>query len=305
MFALSGKNLSNVRRAPRSLQKKRALAGRPANPVQPAERGGFEPRTWPSGPSPSVPDLRKLRGGRPRAAPIDSPRGVTQRVTRARLRRPRRSGSGRRRRVRTACKLVPMFEFSFPRRQQARRLRRAAASGAAAIVAGGLAALAAGAGASALAGLLAVVVVALALDARRWVRLAARSRVGARSEDAVRRALGGLEAEGWRLRHSLPWGGRGDIDSLAIAPTGVGFVIECKTRTFDECHLAHARQTAAWLYRHRRRWCRRGALPVLCVVLAHGLEGVEDGVLVVSVDRLAPALRAGARISPRPRFLAT
>jgi hypothetical protein len=162
-----------------------------------------------------------------------------------------------------------------------------------------------GVGASALAGLLALVVVALVLDARRWVHLAARSRVGARSEDAVRRALGGLEAEGWRLRHSLPWGGRGDIDSVTIAPTGFGFAIESKTRTFDARHLAHARQTAAWLCRHRRRWCRRGALPVLCVVRARGLEGVEDGVLVVSLDRLVSALRASARTSPRPGFLAS
>ena len=198
-----------------------------------------------------------------------------------------------------------MFWSSFPRRQQARRLRRAAARGSAAIVAGALAASAAGIGATALAGLLALVMVALVLDARRWVRLAARSRVGARSEDAVRHALSGLEAEGWRLRHSLQCRGRGDIDSVAVAPTGVGFAIETKTRTFDARHLAHARETAAWLYRRRRRWCRQGALPVLCVVRARGLEGVEDGVLVVSLDRLVSALRAGAGASPRPGFLAS
>ena len=93
--------------------------------------------------------------------------------------------------------------------------------------------------------------------------------------------------------------------SVAIAPTGVGFAIETKTRTFDARHLAHARQTAAWLYRHRRRWCRRGALPVLCVVRARGLEGVEDEVLVVSPDRLVSVLRAGAGTSPRPGFLAS
>jgi len=44
---------------------------------------------------------------------------------------------------------------------------------------------------------------------------------------------------------------------------------------------------------------------VLCVVRARGLEGTESGVLVVSLDRLAPALRAGAGTSPRPGFLAT
>jgi Nuclease-related domain len=173
------------------------------------------------------------------------------------------------------------------------------------MTAGGMAVIAARAGATALAGPLALVMAALLLDARRWVRLAARSRVGARSEDAVRHALSGLEAEGWRLRHSLQCRGRGDIDSVAIAPTGVGFAIETKPRTFDARHLARTRQTAAWLYRHRRRWCRRGALPVLCVVRARGLEGVEDGVLVVSLDRLVSALRAGAGTSPRPGFLAS
>ena len=199
---------------------------------------------------------------------------------------------------------MPVFQLSFPRRQQARRLRRAAASGAAAIVAGALAATPAVAGTTPLAGLLAMVMAALVVDARRWVRLAARSGVGAQSEAQVWRALSGLEAEGWRLRHSLLWGGRGDIDSVAIAPTGVAFATETKAYTFDARHLARARQTAEWLYRHRRRWCRRGALPVLCVVRARGVEHVEDEVLVVSLDRLAPALRAGAATSPRPGFLA-
>ncbi|MFZ0972406.1 MAG: NERD domain-containing protein [Solirubrobacteraceae bacterium] len=198
-----------------------------------------------------------------------------------------------------------MFWSSFPRRQQARRLRRAGARCAAAITAGALGVTAAGTRATALAGLLLVVMAALAVDARRWTRLAARSGVGARSEGQVRRVLGGLEAEGWRVQHSLPWGRPGDVDSVAIAPTGIGFAIETKSRTFDARHLAHARQTAAWLCRHRRRWCRGGALPVLCVVRARGLEGVEDGVLVVSPDRLVSVLRAGAGTSPRPGFLAS
>ena len=193
---------------------------------------------------------------------------------------------------------------SFPRRQQYRRLRRATASAAAGLVAGALALIAVRSGALAVAGVLLLIMIAAMIDGRRWVRLAGRSLVGARSEDAVRGALTVLTTEGWRVRHSLPYRRRGDIDSVVIAPTGMAFAIETKSRTFDACHLAHARQTAAWLYRHRRRWCRRGALPVLCVAHARGLEHVEDEVLVVSLDRLAPALRAGAGASPRPGFLA-
>ena len=197
-----------------------------------------------------------------------------------------------------------MVRSSFPRRQQYRRLRRAAASGTTAIAAGVLAIIAVGSGAPALAGALALVMMGLVIDTRRWLRLAGRSRVGAHSEDTVRAALAALQEEGWRLRHSLPYRGHGDIDTLAIAPMGIAFVIETKTRTFHAHHLANTREMAAWLCRHRRRWCPAGALPVVCVVGARSLERVEDDVLIVSLDRLRPALRVRAGTSPRPRFLA-
>ena len=76
--------------------------------------------------------------------------------------------------------------------------------------------------------MLLILALGLGLYARHWLSLAGRSRVGARSEDEVQRALAPLEAEGWRLRHSLPWRGRGDIDSVAIAPTGIAVAIETK-----------------------------------------------------------------------------
>jgi hypothetical protein len=188
---------------------------------------------------------------------------------------------------------------SFPHR----RMHRAAASGVAGLGAGALAAIAADVGAIAIAGVLVLVMVGLLFRAHHWMRLAGLSRVGARSEDEVRRALAPLEAEGWRLRHSLPYRGRGDVDSVAIAPTGITFAIETKTRTFDARHLAGVQEMAAWLYHRRRRWCRRGALPILCVVRARGVERAQDGVLVVSVDRLVPSLRSAAGTAQRPAFL--
>ena len=124
--------------------------------------------------------------------------------------------------------IVPSRRMNYPRRQQYRRLSRAggAAAGSAALALAGL--TIAGAGAGLLAGLLLLTAVGLGLNARRWLGLAGRSRIGARSEDAVRRALAPLQAEGWRLRHSLPWQGRGDIDSVAVSPTGIAVVIETK-----------------------------------------------------------------------------
>src|SRR5439155_16558831 len=133
----------------------------------------------------------------------------------------------------------------------------------------------ASAGASSAAGLVLLLALGFGASARHSLSLAERSRIGAWSEDEVRRALAPLEAAGWRLRHSLPWRGRGDIDSLAIAPTGVAFAVETKTRTYDERHLARVHEQAAWLSRRRRRWCRRGAVPVVCLVRAYGVHRLE------------------------------
>jgi len=167
-----------------------------------------------------------------------------------------------------------------------------------------LALLAGGVGAAPVAGVLLIAMTGLAAYARHWGRLAARSRVGARSEGQVRRALEPLRGEGWRLRHAVPWQGRGDIDHVAIAPRGVGlaFAIETKTKTYRAGHVVRAAATARWLASRRRRWCPRGAVPVVCLVRARGVERVEGDVLVVSIDRLPGALRAAAGTRARPAF---
>jgi Nuclease-related domain len=105
-----------------------------------------------------------------------------------------------------------------------------------------LALLVATVGAVSVAGLLLLVALVLGLYTRHWLVLAGRSRVGARSEDEVRRALSMLEREGWRVRHSLAWRGLGDIDSVAIAPVGTGAAIETKTRSYDRGHLNRVSQ---------------------------------------------------------------
>jgi Holliday junction resolvase-like predicted endonuclease len=155
------------------------------------------------------------------------------------------------------------------------------------------------AGLTALAVVLLLTADAVGLYARHWARLAHRSRVGARSEDEVRQALATLEREGWRLRHSIAWHRGGDIDHVAIALTGVAFVIETKTRTYNPRHLAKVNEQAAWLARHRRRWCPHGSLPVLCVTRGR-VEQVQHDVLVVSVDHLVRALRTFGRHSHPP-----
>ena len=190
--------------------------------------------------------------------------------------------------------------MNYARRQQYRRLSRAGRAGAGSVGVALIALAVGGTGAPPLAGLLLLIAVGLGLYARHWLALAGRSRVGARSEDDVQRALAPLRAEGWRLRHSLPWQGRGDIDSVAIAPSGIAIAIETKTRTYDHGHLARVREQAAWLSRRRRMWTRNGALAVMCLARVRGVERAEDDVLVVSIDRLTHILRVAGGMGPDP-----
>lgn len=193
--------------------------------------------------------------------------------------------------------------MNYPRRQQYRRLGRALGIGTGGLLAAGGALLAAAHSAGWIALMLLPTAVGLGASARHYARLAARSRVGARSEDQVQRALAPLAAEGWRLRHSLPWQGSGDIDSVAIAPIGIAFAIETKTRRFEAQHVARVQEMANWLQARRRRWCPQGALAAVCVVRARRLQHVESGVLIVSLDRLVGALRTAAGTCERPTFL--
>jgi hypothetical protein len=177
-------------------------------------------------------------------------------------------------------------------------LLRAGEAGASGVVIALLGFAAASGGAVYLAAGLLLIVIALGLCSRYQLSLAGRSRVGARSEDEVRRVLASLQAEGWRVRHSLPWRGQEDLDSVAIAPSGIAIAIETKTRTYDARHLARVREQASWLSRRRRRWARNGALGVMCIVRTRGVERAEHEVLVVSIDRLTHVLRVAAGTRP-------
>jgi hypothetical protein len=67
-------------------------------------------------------------------------------------------------------------------------------------------------------------------------------------------------------------------------------VVETKTLRYSRAHLARTIDTARWLARRRRRY-PGGVMPVVCVTRARRVERLEEEVLVVSLDRLMPALR--------------
>lgn len=187
--------------------------------------------------------------------------------------------------------------MNYARRQQFRRLSRAGEAAIGSAVTALLGLGAARAGAALLAAGLLLGAMALGLHASHWLSLAGRSKVGARSEGEVQRALAPLQADGWQLRHSLSWQG-GEISTRWRSPRPGLRLIETKTRTYDRSHLARVREQAAWLSRRRRRWARKGALGVLCLVRVRGVERVEHDVSVVSIDRLTHVLRVAAEIRP-------
>jgi hypothetical protein len=133
----------------------------------------------------------------------------------------------------------------------------------------------------------------------RPLALAERNRIGADSEDYVGAILQVLVAEGWRRRPSLDWPGVGDIDNAMISPNGeVAFAVETKTWTVLAQALRRVHQQATWLCRRHR--CRRGAVAVIVPAERRNVERFEQGVLIVSPDRLLASLRAayGAACQP-------
>src|SRR3954464_3757247 len=184
--------------------------------------------------------------------------------------------------------------MSHPRRQQLTRLVPGATRASGAVLCLLLALLAISAGQGALGSALAAAAPLLERASRHQLNGANRSRIGAESEVAVRRSLAVLAGEGWRIRHALDWAGRGDLDHVARAPAGLGFVIETKTRTYSAAHVERTVLAARWLARRRRRH-PAGVVAVICVICPAGVEHVEAGVLFVSVDRLVSVLRRLAR----------
>ena len=70
----------------------------------------------------------------------------------------------------------------------------------------------------------------------------------------------------------------------------MGFVIETKTLHYTRAHLERTVDATRWLARRRWRY-PAGVCPVICVTGARPTEQIDEEVLVVSLDRLMPALR--------------
>ena len=199
--------------------------------------------------------------------------------------------------------------MSYARRQHHRYFVRSAGHGlaAAAVVVVALTVSCAG-GEAPLVLMLLLFAAGLSLAAVRAKRLGERWGVGADSEQAVQLVLDELTGGGWTVRHGVLWQGPGDVDHLVRSPGGLGFAIETKTLTFSHQHLRRSEATARWAARRFRRY-PHGVIPVLCIVRALRIESRCGEVVVVSLDRLLPALErlavstqhlGGRDLSPAP-----
>lgn len=141
-----------------------------------------------------------------------------------------------------------------------------------------------------------------------------RWRRGALGERRTGKALRQLEKRGWKIRHDRELDGLGNVDHLALSPSGTAYVIETKalggtvsvergilTQRFGDerapfKHDALAGQVRARAERVRRAWSRRTRKPpppIRPVVAIWGTfsGSVEcDGVVYVSGTELPETL---------------
>lgn len=123
-------------------------------------------------------------------------------------------------------------------------------------------------------------------SARRTACCARRWAVGADAEDRVADELAVLRPQGWSVQHGVSWPRRGDVDHVVVTPTGTVFAVETKAARYTPAHLDRTRAAAGWLATRERT----AVTPVLVIASRDGIRRWHDGVLVVSLDRLVPAL---------------
>jgi len=124
------------------------------------------------------------------------------------------------------------------------------------------------------------------LGFRRARDRARRGLIGRESERVTVRVLRALEADGWEIRNSVRWPGRGDVDHIAIPSTGPVFVIDTKTSRYDANDLRRAVEASEIV---AQAWHRQAIL-VICLARRNVVDAREGAARVVSADRLASML---------------
>jgi hypothetical protein len=111
-------------------------------------------------------------------------------------------------------------------------------------------------------------------------------------DEAARRALDTLTAEGWTVEHDVS-NARGFLIGTLVKGESGAYIIHVRNRAYRLEHLRRARRDASWLHGFVGGYVS----PVLCMTLRDDEPYRRDGVWVMGLEHLVDWLRA--RTPPR------
>jgi hypothetical protein len=111
-------------------------------------------------------------------------------------------------------------------------------------------------------------------------------------DEAARRALDTLTAEGWTVEHDVS-NARGFLIGTLVKGESGAYIIHVRNRAYRLEHLRRARRDSSWLHGFVGSW----VTPVVCLTLRDDEPHRRDGVWIMGVEHLLDWLRA--RTPPR------
>ena len=140
---------------------------------------------------------------------------------------------------------------------------------------------------------LAVVVLLLYRDDVAEALTASNQMLGLAADDqAARRALDALVAEGWTVEHDVS-NAKGFLVGTLLKGESGAYIVHVRTRAYRLEHLRRLRRDASWLHGMVGGW----VTPVVCLAQREDEPHRRDGVWIMGTDHLLDWLRA--RTPPR------
>ena len=140
---------------------------------------------------------------------------------------------------------------------------------------------------------LAVVVLLLYRDDVAEALTASNQMLGLAADDqAARRALDALVAEGWTVEHDVS-NAKGFLVGTLVKGESGAYIIHVRNRAYRLEHLRRLRRDASWLHGMVGGW----VTPVVCLAQREDEPHRRDGVWIMGTDHLLDWLRA--RTPPR------
>jgi hypothetical protein len=111
-------------------------------------------------------------------------------------------------------------------------------------------------------------------------------------DEAARRALDTLAAEGWTVEHDVS-NAKGFLIGTLVQGESGAYIIHVRNRAYRLEHLRRARRDASWLHGIVGAWVS----PVVCLTMRDDEPYRRDGVWIMGLEHLGDWLRA--RTPPR------